>query len=222
MSVPSQQQTRYIPAAGRRSLTPCYDAVVAMTMRERQWRPALVGRLLERVPPDGRVVDVGSGTGTLAIELARRRPDVEVIGIDGDQEVLDRATRKPDAAAVRWRRGLASELPVEADSVDAVVMTLLLHHLDASGKHEALTEARRVLRPGGHLHIADWGRASGPVMRLAFLALQVIDGFPGTRAHAAGRLPALVEAAGFGDLERYRRLRTGWGTLELIDAAALR
>jgi len=97
-------------------------------------------------------------------------------------------------------------------------MSLLLHHLGPDGKPAALTEAHRVLRPGGRLDIADWGRPADPLMRAAFFALQLIDGFDGTRDHAAGRLPGFVTDAGFTDVHTHRRLRTAWGSLELLRA----
>jgi hypothetical protein len=97
-------------------------------------------------------------------------------------------------------------------------MSLLLHHLQPAAKHAALADARRVLGPGGMLHVADWGRPHDPLMRAAFGVLQMIDGVPNTRDHAAGRLPALIAAAGFTDIATYARLRTAFGSLELLSA----
>ena len=75
-----------------------------------------------------------------------------------------------------------------------------------------------MLRPGGRLHIADWGRPATPLLRASFFVLQILDGFDGTRDHAAGRIPELVRATGFADVRVYGRLRTVWGTLELLEA----
>ncbi len=98
-------------------------------------------------------------------------------------------------------------------------MSLLLHHLEPTGKRAALAEAARVLKPAGRLHIADWGRPPDPVMRAAFFALQLLDGFAGTQPHARGELPCFVTQAGFVDVETRTRLRTFWGLLELLGAA---
>jgi SAM-dependent methyltransferase len=213
-------ESRYVPALGLQALTGLYDMVLALTMRERRWRPRLCERIAAHVPRGGRVVDVGAGTGTLAIAIAARRPDAHVIAIDGDPEVLRLAQRKPGAERVTWRQGLAGELALEEASADAVLMSLLLHHLDPVAKHRALADARRVLRPDGRLHVADWGRPQDPVLRAAFAVVQLIDGREGTRDHAAGLLPVYLAQAGFPRVERYGRLRTGFGTLELIEAHA--
>jgi ubiquinone/menaquinone biosynthesis C-methylase UbiE len=208
----------YVRAAGRFGSTALYDASISLTMREERWRPVVRDRVLAGVPEGGRVVDVGAGTGTLAIALADTRPDVEVIAVDGDPEALALAERKHGAERVRWLPGLAGELDLPDGSVDAAVMSLVLHHLGPQGKDRALRDLRRVLRPGGQLHIADWGRPATPVLRAAFFALQLLDGFESTRDHAAGRLPEIVRDAGFASVERYGRLRTAWGTLDLLAA----
>ncbi|MDQ3677997.1 MAG: class I SAM-dependent methyltransferase [Actinomycetota bacterium] len=161
---------------------------------------------------------VGAGTGTLAISLAATRPDVAVTAVDGDADILALAQTKPGSESVRWRRGLADDLPLATAAADVVVMSLVLHHLSSDAKRRALTEVARVLRPGGRLHIADWGRPATALLRASFFVLQVIDGFEGTRDHAAGRVPELIHAAGFCDVQRYRRLRTAWGPLDLLEA----
>jgi SAM-dependent methyltransferase len=207
---------RYVPAAGRRALTRLYDPAVALTMREATFRGRLRDQVLDGLAARGSVADVGCGTGTLAIALAAS--GARVIGVDGDPEVLALAQAKPGADAVQWRKGPATALPLAGGTVDRVVMSLLLHHLDAGAKRAALAEAVRVLRPGGRLHVADWGRPRGALPRAGFLALRCLDGFDGTRDHAEGRLAELIAAAGFERPRVRLRLATVWGTLELQSA----
>jgi ubiquinone/menaquinone biosynthesis C-methylase UbiE len=210
-------EARYVPAAGRAAFTRLYDPVMRLTMRERSWRPRLRDDVLAGLPSGGCVVDVGAGTGTLAIELARARPDVTVIAVDGDADVLNLAKNKPGAATVQWREGLATALPLTDASADRIVMSLLLHHLQLNAKRAALAEARRVLRATGRLQVADWGRPHDPLMRATFAAVQLLDGIDNTRDHAAGRLPTVLGDAGFGVTSQLR-LRTTWGSLELLTA----
>ncbi len=209
---------RYVTATGLPGLTRFYDSILAVTMRESLFRGRLAQQVLTGLAPGGRIADVGAGTGTFAIGLAAAAPGVEVVAVDGDAEVVAIAEAKDGAGAVEWKRGLANELPLADGSCDRVTMSLLLHHLDADGKRAALAEAHRVLGAGGSIHIADWGRPQDPLMGAGLFTLAIFDGFDGIRDHAAGRLPGFVEAAGFGPVRRHDRLRTVWGSLELLSA----
>jgi ubiquinone/menaquinone biosynthesis C-methylase UbiE len=195
---------------------------MALTMRERAFRPALVAAVLAD-PPPRLVLDVGCGTGTLAADVVAADPRVHVLGIDGDKEVLARARSKTAAldGRVALTCGLADAIPAPDATVDVVVASLLVHHLGPDAKRRFLREAGRVLRPAGRLVIVDWGRPHDVIMRSAFLVLQLLDGFQNTRDHAAGRLPELVEAAGFGCVTVLARWRTMWGSLELITAGLI-
>lgn len=206
---------RFVPAAGFSALTPFYDLGERLTMRSSSWRPWVVALATDRRP--SAVLDVGCGTGALAIPMAGV-PGVAVTGVDGDPEVLDRARRKPGADAVRWREAMADALPADDASFDVVTTSLLLHHLSPGTKAAALTEMHRVLRPGGSLLVADWGLPHGPVMRAAFRGLQALDGRANTADHAQGRIPGLIAGAGFTAVERVHRLRTVGGTFEILRA----
>jgi ubiquinone/menaquinone biosynthesis C-methylase UbiE len=209
---------RYVSAAGVRGLTRFYDRIVAATMREALFRGKLARQVLADLPAGARIADVGAGTGTFAIALAATAPAAKVTAIDGDPEALAIAAAKAGAGAVEWKQGLAGELPLADGSCERVTMSLLLHHLDPAGKRAALGEAHRVLRPGGSLHVADWGRPQDPLMRAGLFTLALFDGFDGIRDHMAGRLPSFVADAGFAPPRRRDRLRTAWGSLELLSA----
>jgi ubiquinone/menaquinone biosynthesis C-methylase UbiE len=206
----------FVPAAGRRAFTRLYDPVVALTMREATFRDRLTAQLLDGLWADGAIVDVGCGTGTLAIALAAG--GARVTGVDPDAEVLALARAKPGADAVQWREGGATALPLTEASADRVVMSLMLHHLGPEARRAALAEARRVLRQGGRLHVADWGRPRGVLPNAGARLLARIDDAESLREHLDGRLPELIAAAGLDDVALRGRIGTVWGTLELISA----
>jgi ubiquinone/menaquinone biosynthesis C-methylase UbiE len=209
-----------VPAAGLQALTRFYDPLLALTMREGAWRPPLVEQVLAGAPAS--VLDLGCGTGTLTVELARRAAAVRVVGVDGDREVLTRARAKAGPRTdIEFVEAMAQSLPFQDATFDRVVSSLVFHHLVPSLKHAALTEALRVLAPGGRLHLADFGRPHDPLMRIAFRAgVQALDGMENTRDHADGRLPEIVQAGGFRNVRVTARVRTALGTVELIAADA--
>jgi ubiquinone/menaquinone biosynthesis C-methylase UbiE len=216
--MPVDAEPPYIPAARWRIFSRLYDPILAVTMREKRFRAQMLERVEADLPSGGTAVDVGCGTGTFALALAARRADAKVVGIDGDAEILGLARAKSGAGAVEWQEGLAQELPLPDASADVVTISLVLHHLLPEDKRAALAEMRRILKPGGRLHVADWGRPADPLMSALFYVAQAIDGFDRTADHRAGRLPAFIAEAGFGPAERYGGLRTGFGSIELLTA----
>lgn len=209
---------RYIPALSYGFLTAWYDPVVRWTTREATFRAALLAQMS---PGAGqRILDVGCGTGTFLLQLAEATR-AELTGIDGDPRALELARAKSAALAdrIKLHQGLAEQLPFPDRSFHQVSCSLFLHHLARPAKLAALVEMKRVLLPGGSLHVADWGKPSGMLMRLAFLNVQLLDGFETTRDHAAGVLPDLLKQAGFSSVQITKEFSTPCGTIALLRAA---
>lgn len=208
----------YIPALRFRALTAVYDPVVRWTTREALFKR----RLLEQaaLASGQRVLDLGCGTGTLAVMAKRQQPEAELVGLDGDAEILRRAAGKAEEAGVevRFDEGLSNHLPYEPRYFDRVLSTLFFHHLGTEDKECTVQEIASVLKPGGELHVADWGRPADPLMAALFLPVRLLDGWEQTRANAAGALPALFEQHGLSEARERGRLRTAFGTLALYSA----
>jgi ubiquinone/menaquinone biosynthesis C-methylase UbiE len=212
------EQHGYLPALRFSALTRIYDPVVALTSRERRFKELLVEQAAPA--PVQRILDLGCGTGTLAIQVKRREPDAEVVGLDADPAMLSQAREKAERAGVELTltEGFSNELPFEDGSFDRVLSTLFFHHLDPEPKRQTAREIARVLRKGGELHVADWGKPSDPVMAIAFLGIRLLDGFDNTADNVQGELPRIFEEAGLEAAEETNRLRTPLGTLALYRA----
>ncbi len=217
----AQSDRDYVPALGYRWLTPCYDAVVRTTTRERRFKQALIRQA--RFEPGHRVLDLATGTGTLAIWIKQSEPRVELTGVDLDPEMLSRAVRKSRAAgvAIQFDCAPSFSLPYPGVHFDRIVSSLFFHHLAWRDKIRTAQELHRVLKPGGELHVADWGRPTNAVMRALFLMIQCLDGFETTRDNVAGRLVDLFDQAGFVDVSERRTLSTVFGTMTLYRAVKL-
>ena len=214
----STRSSQFIPALRYDVLTRLYDPVVAVTSRERGFKR----RLLEhaRIKDGQSVLDLACGTGTLAIEVKAQVPKARVVAIDADPAILGRARRKAKEAGVKIEldQGLSTEMPYEARSFDVVLSTLFFHHLTDEAKADSVEEIRRVLRLGGHLLVADWGRPQDPLMRALFAGVQLLDGFRTTSANVAGKLPEILREAGLRRVSVVDRMRTPLGTIEIVSA----
>lgn len=208
----------YVPALGWDSLTPLYDPLVRLTTREMSFK----SRLLDEAAIDrtARLLDVGCGTGTLLLLVKRRIKSLLAIGLDGDMKVLgiarSKAHRQTEGIALVQAFGF--DIPFADDAFDRVLSSLMLHHLTRDEKIRTLKEIFRVLRPGGELHVADWGRPHNLLMRVLAFSVRLADSFARTADNLHGRLPVLFQDAGFEHVTETARFATLFGTLSLYKA----
>lgn len=140
-----------------------YDLMAWLFMlgRERSFREKTLE--LAWVRTGEAVLDVGCGTGTLALAAkVRVGPRGEVHGVDASPEMIARAERKARRADahVEFRVGLIESLPFADASFDVVLSTLMLHHLPGPTRARGMREIRRVLKPGGRVLAVDFATTS--------------------------------------------------------------
>ena len=172
------------------------------------WRRK-VGRLVAEHKP-GRILDVATGTGDLALELQRSCPDADVMGADFCEEML----------AIARDRGLKEslvadglELPFEDDSFDVVTVAFGLRNM--SDWKGGLQEMARVLRPSGLLLVLDFSLPEGLLKRpYAFYLNRILPRIAGL---LTGERDAYEYLAG--SIERFP---SGGAMLDLFSEAGLR
>jgi demethylmenaquinone methyltransferase/2-methoxy-6-polyprenyl-1,4-benzoquinol methylase len=209
-------------------LGPTYDRYASLLSfgQDPRWRRFLASRV--DPPQGGRILDVATGTGAVAAELLRRRPDLHVVGIDQSPEMLAEARRRL-GARVELHEGRAESLPFADGSFDALTFTYLLRYVDDPAA--TLRELARVVRPGGTIAMLEFGLPHGVWRPLWELYVRVglpaagrvispgwheVGRFLGPSIrdfhaqHAPRQLLGLWRDAGIGDVQA-RRLSVGGG-----------
>jgi ubiquinone/menaquinone biosynthesis C-methylase UbiE len=157
-----------------------YDLLIGGVLMRGAYR-RIAEHLTTGIAPGGRVLDIGTGPGRLVETIARRRPELTVVGIDPSADMIARAARRtanlPNAEV---KIAASEDLPLGDASVDAVVSSLSSHHW--ADPEAALAEQVRVLVPGGRLWLVDLaGHVSGDIesqLEAAGLWLTEENAFP--------------------------------------------
>ena len=204
----------FIPALRYKALTPFYDLFQRLFVRDGRFKQPLIQQA--RLQPRHRVLEIGCGTGRLAIMAKRSQPQAEVIGLDADPQILEIARKNAaqQSLQIQFDQGMADQLPYPDASLDRVLSSLMYHHLDTPAKHRAAAEIHRVLRPGGELHLVDFGRPVGTYARLVSVLLR---GFEEVDDNLAGHLPAIFAEADL-KVEETGHLTTFFGSLSFLAA----
>jgi len=207
-------------------LGPTYDRYARLLSfgQDPRWRSFLVSRIPASAT---RVLDVASGTAAVAIELARRTPAREVVGVDQSTEMLDAGRARITAAGldarIELREGRAESLPFDDAEFDALTFTYLLRYVDDPAA--TMRELARVVRPGGTVAMLEFAVPRGAWRPLWEAYVRV--GLPGAGALVS---PAWREVGSFlgpsirGFYERYPvdRLLELWQDAGLRDVRARR
>ena len=160
------------------------------------------------------VLDIGGGTGTLAI-AARTRvgPNGRVSAVDASSEMIERARAKSRAAGltVEFVEATAQSLPFESESFDRVLSTTVIHCLPKDDRKRSFMEMARVLKPGGRLLLVDFG---GSAKSSFFGHLSAHSAFDLLRERSSVVQTGLVEVAsgplGFSDLHYILAAKQPW------------
>lgn len=181
------------------NIAPKYDLLnhtLSMSI-DRVWRRRVVGEVRRAKP--GRILDVATGTGDLAIAMARRIRDVQVLGVDLSEQMLAVARRKIEARGLDGRivldRGDAERLAVADASVDVATVGFGVRNFGDLGA--GLRELARTIKPGGKVVILEFSRPRNRVFRAlyefySYKILPRIGGLVSRDKRAYEYLPASV------------------------------
>jgi ubiquinone/menaquinone biosynthesis C-methylase UbiE len=205
---------KYIPALSLKWLTPLYDSLVEGPMSAIRLRKDLLAQMGDL--SGKRILDVGCGTGTMAIMIKQAYPTADVTGLDGDPQILEiaRSKARNRGVEIQFEQGMSFALPYPDASFDIVLTSLMLHHLDRADKQKTAAEMYRVLRPGGQLFGVDFTQlrnSFGNVMR------PLVRNFERVADNFDGFLPVMFHEVGFKGFQETRLYL--FGTIALFHSS---
>jgi len=205
----------YVPALRFTWATGLYDLVISLFMREKLLRRRSAALISE----NPRVIlEAGCGTGSLTTALAETFGAAEIVAVDIDPAILDVARKKASRFEniTFQQASLISSDDMKGASpghADAVISSLVFHHLTDDGKKAALRNLKAVMAPGAELHIVDWGPPKGVLAFIGFWLVRLLDGMAVTSANYHGKLPEMIGEAGFTEVEAHPLHQTTLGTV---------
>ena len=207
---------QYIPALRFHWLSNIYDWLISKFMPEKKFKTQLIKNA--DIQNNYKILDFGTGTATLSIMAYESKPDAKYTGIDIDDKILLIANKKISAkkAKIELIKYDGGQLPFSDNTFDRIITSLVIHHLTTKQKTEVFKEFRRILKPDGELHIADWGKAANLLMRFLFHIVQLLDGYKRTNDNVKGLLPMFLSDAGFHFVTSTHHFNTMFGTIQLL------
>lgn len=211
-----QSKQKYIPALKYHWLTNIYDWLISTFMPEKAFKEALLTNAA--IKDKFQVLDFGIGTATLSIMAYNNNNNAYYTGIDIDDKILKLAKQKIEwnKTPIQLIKYNGGTLPFEENSMDRIISSLVIHHLTDEQKLQTFKEFKRILKPSGEAHIADWSKPTNWLMRLGFHIVQILDGYKTTTANVKGKLPEIIKSAGFMQVNLTHNFNSALGTVGIF------
>lgn len=187
---------KYIPPISFNVLTPVYDFFCDISGLGKKFKKKVLNSV--KLEDSLKVVDIGCGTGVFLKIAKEKYPNTQFIGIDPDKKALAIARKRlTHYTDIELRESFAESLPLANKSIDVCFSTLAFHHMPNETKNKAIKEIYRILKPGGTVIIADFGKAEG----ISFRLLHILSKIEHLGGNLKGLLLQYLEEAGFEETE---------------------
>jgi SAM-dependent methyltransferase len=200
----------FIPAAKFHVFSPLFDLGCSILGLGKTYRDKIIKKINIESNKKITILDAGCGTGSLAKEVKKKYPNINLYAIDIDPNILSIAKKKGYKQEIHFSKASITKLPFPSNHFDVVYSSLVIHHLPTKLKQEALNEIKRVLKKEGKFFLIDLGKPKHwiftPVLWFAYYFEEANDNYH-------GKLPLMMKNAGFTSIKQL-----GWyrGSIEFL------
>ncbi len=196
--MPYKPDYSYIPPMNKDWLTSWYDCICTITGFGRRFKMKVLD--LSSIKDGDTIVDVGCGTGMFLALAKEKYPRAHLIGVDPDKKALAIARHRltKNGGSVELHDAYAESIPLQSASADVCVSSLAFHHMPDEVKEKAAEEIFRILKPGGRVIIADFGKGGNWLLRKVLGLFENVEYLKG---NFQGLIPVYLEKAGFKNIK---------------------
>ena len=156
-----------------------YDLLDVIYFRKYDTSPRRV--VNEAIKDHDKILDLCTGTGTNAVNIAKKNASVKIVGVDLSKEMLTIAEskiKKENLLNIELFRMDAANMSFEANCFDKVLLSLVLHEIDEGIAASIMNEAIRVLKPDGEIMITEWERSKKLLPKIIFSPIEALEPKP--------------------------------------------
>lgn len=201
---------KFIPAARFLWLNPIFDSLCSIIGLGKRYRAQVIKTLPITKGKKLKVLDAGCGTGSLAVEVKKKYPKIELYAIDIDDSILERAIKKSkkEKVIISFKKTPIQNTEFPENYFDYIYTSLVLHHLKTKDKQKAIKELHRILKRGGTLIVSDFGKPKNIVQyTVAWFTVLMEEG----RDNYRGKIPSMLE-------EQFKKVKIlkRYGLIEML------
>ena len=160
-------------------LSGVYDLLDIIYFRDESHSPRTA--VLERINEGDTVLDLCTGTATNALSIAQRRPRTKIVGVDLSKDMLreaDEKRKKSGCKNVKLYKMDASELKFKSGCFDKILISLILHEMEADLATKVMEEAVRVLKENGEIIVTEWELSEKIIRKILFAPIHYLEPKP--------------------------------------------
>lgn len=203
-------EKNFIPALRFKSLNNLFDRFLKVSMKEKFIKNELI--YFSKLNNNQTILDFGCGTGTLIKMILDKIPELNIIGLDIDQNILNIASQKLKLYNPQLIKYNGTNIPFSDNYFDKVLTSLAIHHIYTENKILIFSEISRVIKKGGKIYILDFVKPKDVYAKFVTSILKMTEPI---HDNIDGKIPGMLYESGFTDISENGYYKTIFGPLTI-------